>query len=149
MAAPAPADPPAPPRDFSDFLEAVGADAHADPALVSAVRRGLPLAAIDRLRQWGILAAEIERLVIPRRTLAHRRKTGQPLSPVESERALRVARVVSLADRTFGDRDKSDVWLRRPTRVLAGEAPLAAIDSEPGARLVEDLLVRIDHGIAA
>jgi putative toxin-antitoxin system antitoxin component (TIGR02293 family) len=149
MAASATASTLSPPRDLAGFAAAVGADTQSDPALVHAIRHGLPLAAIDLLRQWAISAAEIERLVIPRRTLAHRRKAGQRLSPVESERALRVARVVSLADRTFGEPGKADVWLRRPTRALAGDAPLALIDSEPGARLVEDLLVRIDHGIAA
>jgi uncharacterized protein (DUF2384 family) len=38
--------------------------------------------------------------------------------------------------------------LRRPTKVLEGEAPLEMLDTTEGAREVEDLLHRIDHGLA-
>ncbi|MDD5036947.1 MAG: hypothetical protein PHE55_19650 [Methylococcaceae bacterium] len=53
-------------------------------------------------------------LVLPPRTLAHRRAKGQFLSPDESDRALRVARLVALAEGVFGDREKALCWLRKP-----------------------------------
>ena len=37
-------------------------------------------------------------------------------------------------------------WLRRSNRALGGVAPLAAIDTELGARQVENLLGRIAYG---
>jgi len=86
--------------------------------------------------------------VLPRRTLAHRETIGT-LTPDQSDRLLRVARVLALAEEVFGSQDKAHLWLRRPTTVLAGEAPLEWLDTEEGAREVETVLGRIAHGIAA
>jgi uncharacterized protein (DUF2384 family) len=40
-------------------------------------------------------------------------------------------------------------WLRKPKRSLDGRAPLEQLATEAGARLVEEALFRIDHGLAA
>lgn len=92
---------------------------------------------------------DVDRLIIPRRTLAHRKAKRQPLNRAESERALRVASLTALAEETFANREKAQNWLRRPTSRLGGMRPLDLLDSEPGARVVEQLLYRIGHGIAA
>ncbi|OFX13502.1 MAG: toxin-antitoxin system antitoxin component family protein [Alphaproteobacteria bacterium RIFOXYD12_FULL_60_8] len=118
-------------------------------AVIRAVRAGLPVSAIQALIQSGRLSkAEADRVVLPRRTLAHRETIGT-LTPDQSDRLLRVARVLALAEEVFGSQDKAHLWLRRPTTVLAGEAPLEWLDTEEGAREVETVLGRIAHGIAA
>ena len=91
--------------------------------------------------------AEVDRIVLPRKTLSHRRKIGR-LTPEQSDRLVRVVRVLAAAEETFGSQDKASRWLRRPTKVLEGEAPLELLDTTEGAREVEDLLHRIDHGLA-
>jgi putative toxin-antitoxin system antitoxin component (TIGR02293 family) len=65
------------------------------------------------------------------------------------ERAARAASVAALAEQTFADREKAQSWLRRPTSALNDRRPIDLLDSEPGARVVEQLLHRIAHGIAA
>ncbi|MGH7103147.1 MAG: type II RES/Xre toxin-antitoxin system antitoxin [Acetobacteraceae bacterium] len=123
------------------------ADGGAD--LVTLVRRGLPVAAVQFVLDSGRLtAAELDRIVLPRKTLANRRKLGN-LTPEQSDRLVRVARVLAAAEETFGNRDKAGTWLRRPTTALAGESPLQLLDTDEGARKVETLLGRIGHGIAA
>ena len=73
-----------------------------------------------------------------------------PLSTAEqSDRLLRVARVLAIAEETFGNREKAGIWLRRPTQALTGEMPFALLDTNEGARAVETLLGYIAHGIAA
>lgn len=62
---------------------------------------------------------------------------------------MRVARVLASAEDTFGQRQKADLWLRRRTAALEGEAPLDLLDTDEGARAVEALPGRIGHGIAA
>ena len=57
--------------------------------------------------------------------------------------------LLALAEETFGSRDKAATWLRRPTRPLAGKRPLDLLDTDAGARQVEELLGRIAHGIGA
>lgn len=117
--------------------------------LVRAVRDGLPVAAVQHMLDTRRLtAAEVDRIVLPRRTLANRRRLGR-LTAEQSDRLLRVARAVAAAEGTFGDRAKADAWLRRPTSALGGERPLDLLDTDEGAREVETLLGRIAHGIAA
>ena len=118
-------------------------------AAVEATRRGLAVAAVDELLQSGrATAAEIDRIVIPRKTLSHRRKIGI-LTPDQSDRLIRLARVIAAAEETFGSQDKAARWLRRATSALEGDAPISLLDTGEGSRQVEDLLARIDHGLAA
>ena len=49
----------------------------------------------------------------------------------------------------FGAPEKAHRWLRKAKRELAGETPLAFLASEAAARVVEDMLHRIEHGIYA
>jgi putative toxin-antitoxin system antitoxin component (TIGR02293 family) len=121
-----------------------------DLELVEALLQGLPSASADSLVQGGgITADELYQLVIPRRTLALRKQRGQALSPEESDRLARVARVLGLADETFVDSAKAHRWLRKPNRGLAGQVPLDLLATEAGARVVEQALVRLAHGIFA
>lgn len=127
----------------------VGSDINDGLDLVRVVRRGLPVGAVQHLLDSGSLTmAEMDKVVLPRKTLANRRKVGT-LTAEQSDRLLRVARVLAAAEETFGNREKAKTWLRRPTRVLDDETPLAFLDTDEGARAVETLLGRIAHGIAA
>jgi putative toxin-antitoxin system antitoxin component (TIGR02293 family) len=121
----------------------------AAPRLEAAVRAGLPVALVDGVVADGrVSGAELDRLAISRKTLAHRRGLGH-LSPEQSDRLMRLLRVIAQARETFGGLDKAARWLRRPTRVLDGAAPLDLLDTDLGAQRVARALGRIDHGIAA
>jgi putative toxin-antitoxin system antitoxin component (TIGR02293 family) len=127
----------------------VGGTATAGVDLVRLVRRGLPIGTVQFVLDSGFLTlAELDRIVLPRKTLANRRKLGT-LTPEQSDRLVRAARVIAAAEETFGGREKARTWLRRPTAALAGESPLELLDTDEGAREVETLLGRIAHGIAA
>jgi len=127
----------------------VGGNAALGMDLVRMVRRGLPVGAVQFVLDSGVLTpAELDRIVLPRKTLANRRRLGT-LTPEQSDRLVRVARMIAAAEETFGSREKAGTWLRRPTTVLAGESPLDLLDTDEGAREVETLLGRIAHGIAA
>jgi putative toxin-antitoxin system antitoxin component (TIGR02293 family) len=117
--------------------------------MVNLVRRGLPVGAVQFVLDTGRLTlAELDLVVLPRKTLANRRKLGT-LTPEQSDRLVRVARVLAAAEETFGNQEKAAIWLRRPTAALDGERPLHLLDTDEGARAVETLLGRIGHGIAA
>jgi putative toxin-antitoxin system antitoxin component (TIGR02293 family) len=117
--------------------------------LVELVRGGVPIAAIDHMLQSQVVRpGDLETLVIPRRTLANRRRLGR-LSPEQSDRLLRVARLIAEAIETFGSKEKAVAWLRRPTTLLGGHPPIERLDTDTGCREVETALGRIAHGIAA
>ena len=119
------------------------------PASIAAIRAGLPVPPWMTPSPPAVSPlAELDRLAIPRKTLAHRRAKGR-LTPDQSDRLVRILRVVEEAEVTFADRTRAGLWLRRPTTALGGEAPLDLLDTEVGARQVETLLGRIAHGIAA
>ena len=118
--------------------------------LVRAVEAGLPVETADALVESGALGAdELYRLVVPRRTLSHRRTRGGRLTPAESDRVARVARAVALAEDTFGSPKKAHTWLRRPNREIGGTEPLSLLATDQGARAVEAVLDRLAHGVYA
>ena len=126
------------------------AAASRDPrALIDATRQGLGVKSIDDLIVSGQMTlAELDATVLPRKTLSHRRKLGV-LTAEQSDRLVRVIRVIALAEQTFGSREKAAIWLRRASAALDGDSPLSLLDTGEGIRLVETLLARIDHGLAA
>lgn len=119
-----------------------------DAGAVSAAPRIAP-DALDALKSRGYSEDEIAALVVPKRTLARRRAASDSLSVEETDKALRLERIAEQAERVFGNPDKAHRWLRKPKRALAGETPLAYLASEAGARVVEGMLHRIEHGIFA
>lgn len=116
--------------------------------LREAVRGGLPFTALLELARHLQLSPQhiASVLGIPPRTVA-RRKESRHLSPQESDRLYRVARVVSEASETLGSLEKARVWLKSPNRALACETPLDLLDTEIGARQVEDVLMRLNYGL--
>lgn len=103
--------------------------------------------ALQVLRRRGYSEDEIFALVVPKRTLARRRVADDLLTVEETDRAQRLERVAVQAERVFGNAEKANRWLRKPKHELNGETPLAYLASETGARLVEEMLVRIEHGM--
>jgi len=106
-------------------------------------------AALGDLSRRGYSEDEIFALVVPKRTLARRKAANEPLTVEETDKALRLERIAVQAERVFGDADKAHRWLRKAKRELNGETPLAWLASEAGARVVEEMLFRIEHGIFA
>ena len=115
----------------------------------SRVEAGLSYAALERLqRVLGLPTGRVSELLrIPARTLA-RRRAAKRLDTDESDRLVRLARVVGLALRLFeGNLDEARAWLSTSQRALGDRAPLEFASSEVGAREVENLIGRLDHGI--
>jgi putative toxin-antitoxin system antitoxin component (TIGR02293 family) len=109
----------------------------------------LEAGALAGLSHHGFSEDEIFALVVPKRTLARRKAANEPLTVEETDKAMRLERIAVQAERVFGAPDKAHRWLRKPKRELRGETPLAYLASEAGARVVEEMLFRIEHGIFA
>ena len=126
------------------------ADIQSELDLASAAMDGMSAEAAARVLESGLLTAdELYELVIPRRTFDRRREEKQPLTVIEADRLLRVVRVAVRAADAIGDADKARVWLRTPNTVLRGETPMSLLSTDIGARTVERVLGRIEHGIAS
>jgi putative toxin-antitoxin system antitoxin component (TIGR02293 family) len=112
-----------------------------------AIREGFRPAVVEELmRATGLTLKELaSALDLSPRSLQRRRRTGR-LTRYESDRLYRLARIVALADEFLGDHDRAVRWLKHPNRALGGIPPFAAIDTELGARQVENILGRIAYG---
>ncbi len=120
-----------------------------DRDLERLVEQRLPLTSVESLSQHGMTDEEIYRLIVPRRTLVHRKTRREPLTHEESDRAVRIARIASLAEEVFGDDAKAARWLRKPKSRFSGRTPFDLLSTEAGARLVEEMLLQLDYGFAA
>jgi putative toxin-antitoxin system antitoxin component (TIGR02293 family) len=78
-----------------------------------------------------------------------RRKEGNRLSPSESSLVARLAGIWALAVNIWRNENDARDFLDRPHQLLDGKRPIDLIlGSELGAKLVEDILGRIQSGVA-
>lgn len=118
-------------------------------SLAAAVRSGLAYRSLDRFaREIDLPLGELSELIqIPSRTLVRRKSEGR-LHPEESDRLLRVSRIFGLAIDLFeGDRAAALHWLSIAQHALGNETPMALIQTDVGAREVESLIGRLEHGV--
>jgi putative toxin-antitoxin system antitoxin component (TIGR02293 family) len=127
----------------------LGREIVSEAELAAAVSVGIPLAAIEAVRNARFSDREIEYFVIPGRTRRHREARKAALTVDESDRLVRLTRVQSLAEDVFIDPEKANEWLRLPLPILDGRAPLDLARTEIGARIIEQLLGKIAWGAAA
>ena len=137
------------PRGEHHHVSLLGLRTFGTAELHSRVEEGLSYEALERLRRvLDLPLSQISELLqIPPRTLA-RRKDSKRLQPDESDRLVRLSRLVGLALQLFeGDLAGARNWLNSPHSALAGERPLEFATTGVGAREVENLIGRLEHGI--
>lgn len=125
----------------------LGRSLRTETDLQEAIREGFPQEVVEEVMQSaGIsirqLAATLD---LSARSLQRRRRAGR-LARFESDRLYRLARILALAKHYLGDDETAMLWLKRANRALGGKIPIEVIDTEPGARAVENVLGRIAYG---
>lgn len=132
-----------------DYVVLLGLQTFDWPDLLAAVRRGLPFSALAHLRANAELPEEtmLRWLQLAPRTL-HRRKQQGRFEPEESDRLIRAARILGKAIEMFeGDRGEAVEWLLTGQTAFGGSVPIDIAQTEVGAREVENLLGRLEHGV--
>jgi putative toxin-antitoxin system antitoxin component (TIGR02293 family) len=116
---------------------------------VAAIRKGLPFRSVTITAKVLDLSEEqlLTALGIPKRTAARRKASGGRLPATESERIVRLARVIANASDVLGDRENAARWLTGPVTALGGVTPLSLLDTDVGLDQVLTVLGRIEHGI--
>jgi putative toxin-antitoxin system antitoxin component (TIGR02293 family) len=126
--------------------------------VLAMVERRFPPSIIDSLLGLGFDRAEVHSVVLPARTLQHRRSRKDLLTVEESDRVIRLLRVLRATEGVYGSRERALEWLRRPNPRLdpalrnvlfakGGRTPVSLLTTEIGARMVEELLGQIAHGM--
>lgn len=125
-------------------------EVHSVADLRELIHSGLPSTVLIQLLKAFALPQEeaAKALGIPMRTMTRRFTEQSRLTPIESEKTIRLARAFAHAEEVFdGDHNKITEWFRRSNRSLGGESPLDLMDSDLGAMQVEEVLGRIQEGI--
>lgn len=146
-------EPKPPPRivRFSTRGASLGLRSTSTPQLIEQLGVGLSFETLQALAfNTGLDVAILAALIgIPDRTLARRRTAGR-LAPEESERLLRISNIFEKAVDLFeGDVESAVHWLTTPKKALGRQQPLQYSRTEPGAREVENLIGRVEHGVFA
>jgi putative toxin-antitoxin system antitoxin component (TIGR02293 family) len=120
--------------------------------LIARIEGGLPVAALDRVASTvAPKDAEFRYRLVPKATLARRKNARRPrLSVEESDRLARIAGIWAHARAVWKDDDAARAFLFRPHPMLEGRRPIdAAVSTELGADLVDQVLGGLEHGSAA
>jgi len=122
----------------------------ADPLkLVADVKKGFLYRALERFQKNTALSTKdlSEVVQIRVRTLIRRKEQGR-LQPDESDRLLRASRIFGRALELFeGNVEGARRWLSTPQAALGGSPPMVVLTTDVGAREVENLIGRLEHGI--
>jgi putative toxin-antitoxin system antitoxin component (TIGR02293 family) len=132
-----------------DYTKLIGVKVKNPIELVKHVEKGLAVTAVEALqRQMDLATKEMARLLdIKFRTFLRRKEAGR-LQPAESDRVLRASRLFARAQDLFdGDHAAARGWLMKPQRALGGAIPLEIAKTEVGAREVERIIGRLEHGV--
>jgi putative toxin-antitoxin system antitoxin component (TIGR02293 family) len=116
--------------------------------IITQVRNGLPAPMFEQVASaLGLSTSTLAaKLGIARRTVTRKRGNGAPLSSETSEKLLRAARVRNLGRALFTTDAAVSEWLSKPEQALGNMAPLDLLDTDFGAREVENLLRSLAYG---
>jgi len=128
------------------------------PEVLALIEQRLPTSTIDFLLSLGFERAEVHSIVLPARTLQHRRSRKEPLTIDESDRVLRLLRVLKAAEDLYENREDALAFLRRLNPRLdpalknipfatGGRSPISLLNTEIGARQIEEVLAQIADGM--
>ena len=114
------------------------------------IEQGVSITVLEDFSVYsGISLKELMEVVIPPRTLKHRRQRQEPLSTEESDRLFRVVRMYELAVKVYGDREDGRRWLSGQKRRFDERTALSMLRTEAGEQAVQDFLIQIDEGYFA
>jgi putative toxin-antitoxin system antitoxin component (TIGR02293 family) len=131
------------------YLLLLGLKAAETPELLKRIKAGLGYSSWENFIRNTDLRKEdaIDLVQISPRTLSRRKEEGR-LHPDESDRLIRAARIFALTSKLFdGDLDSARRWLTTAQPALGGSTPIEYASTEIGAREVEALIGRLEHGI--
>jgi putative toxin-antitoxin system antitoxin component (TIGR02293 family) len=123
------------------------AEATMEALTYEAIKRGVQAGTVRELIGSGRLRRSDVQMVIPRRTFERRLSLNQPLKTDEADSIARLLRVRDHARQAFDDGEVAEEWLSLPNPALGGEVPIQMARTDVGAREVEAVLTRLEHGV--
>ena len=137
----------------TELAEALGLHGQNHPVgalqIVAAISLGLPVASLETVAGFVTSDASFKYRIVSKASLGRRRQSSL-LSPQESDRVARVARIWIFAKEVWTTDEEARGFLCRPHPLLEDRCPIdLVVENEMGAELVRDVLGRLQVGSAA
>ena len=116
--------------------------------IINLARQGFPKKALLALaKKISLNVQELANILhISERTL-QRYEDDAIIKTEYAEKAVELARLYTRGEEVFGSIDKFKLWIKTPSLIFNGEAPVSFLDTSAGFDMVFNELGRIEHGI--
>jgi putative toxin-antitoxin system antitoxin component (TIGR02293 family) len=134
------------------FYNLLGGAKTAEPSsdfdIINLARQGFPKKALLALaKKISLNIQELANILhISERTL-QRYEDDAIIKTEYAEKAVELARLYTRGEEVFGSMDKFKLWIKAPSIIFNGEAPVTFLDTSAGFDMVFNELGRIEHGI--
>jgi len=137
------------PAQLTPWEAALGLQNSSNLERISEAQTGLPASVFQNFADTaGVTREALAKAIhVSVRTVQRRGEAGERLDPEPSERLMRLADLYARASETIGNDDLARQWMQTPREIFGGLTPFELSGSELGAREVEDLLLRVEHGV--
>lgn len=137
------------PAQLTPWEAALGLRNSSNLERISEAQTGLPASVFQNFAETaGVTREALAKTIhVSVRTVQRRGETGERLDPGPSERLMRLADLYARASEIIGNDDLARQWMQTPREIFGGLTPFELSGSELGAREVEDLLLRVEHGV--
>jgi len=127
---------------------AATAKSSSDLDIITLARQGFPKKALLALaKKISLNIQELSNILhISERTL-QRYEDDAIIKTEYAEKAVELARLYTRGEEVFGSIDKFKLWVKTPSLIFNGEAPVSFLDTSAGFDMVFNELGRIEHGI--
>jgi putative toxin-antitoxin system antitoxin component (TIGR02293 family) len=118
--------------------------------IINLARKGFPKSVLLSLsKKISLNTQELANILhISERTL-QRYDDDAIIKTEYAEKAVELARLYTRGEEVFGSMDKFKIWVKTPSIIFKGEAPITILDTSAGFDMVFKELGRIEHGIFA
>ena len=115
---------------------------------IDLIRGGVAARVVDDMVEYlGVSKRVIFQVLHTPESTAHKLiKDKRRLNAAASERVVRVADIMRMAQETFGGQEPAAQWLTSSNLALGGITPLSMLDTEPDADEVRRILSSINYG---
>ena len=116
--------------------------------VIKNLETGVPAAAVEEIASYlDIPVNELMKHLHISNSTWHRRKKAGKLDFNLSDKVLQVSKLLEYAENVFGNSEKASLWFKMPSIVFENLLPVELIGSLSGINLINDELIRIEHGV--
>ncbi len=131
-----------------DLLEKEWEKESSSAQIMDRLEHGISVSVIERIASYlDISLNELMGYLRISRSTWHRRKKTGKLDFNLSDKAFQLSKLLEYAESVFGEKEKVRLWLKTPSVVFENHKPIEFVGSLSGMNVINEELIRIEHGV--